>query len=209
MSKDEGCSSSSPATGGSSLPPLDEKREEESLNLWYAEEGASIGWVEPLTYCDHLGSLCSDLVHIPTSESPCSRCDHTAENWLCLSCKDVLCSRFVNRHMLEHYEEKGHCLALSYSDLSVWCFNCEAYLDAAVIQQLRPVYETAYILKFGEAPPITKTLLAVQFPPPRIHTFTWKDGFAEADCFDKDQRIIFVIRIKSDTEESNVFLAVT
>lgn len=39
------------------------------------------------------------------------------------------------------------------SDLSVWCFTCDAYLDAQVIMQLRPVYETAYILKFGEAPP--------------------------------------------------------
>ncbi|KAK9988589.1 hypothetical protein SO802_028828 [Lithocarpus litseifolius] len=39
------------------------------------------------------------------------------------------------------------------SDLSIWCFSCDAYLDAQVIMQLRPVYETAYILKFGEAPP--------------------------------------------------------
>lgn len=44
-------------------------------------------------------------------------------------------------------------LFFEYSDLSVWCFNCDAYLDAQAILQLRPVYETAYILKFGEAPP--------------------------------------------------------
>lgn len=55
--------------------------------------------------------------------------------------------------MLQHYNETTHCLALSYSDLSVWCFQCDSYLDAQVIQKLRPVYETAYILKFGEAPP--------------------------------------------------------
>lgn len=42
---------------------------------------------------------------------------------------------------------------LEHSDLSVWCFSCDAYLDAQVIRQLRPVYETAYLLKFGEAPP--------------------------------------------------------
>ncbi|XVE49308.1 hypothetical protein DITRI_Ditri01bG0072400 [Diplodiscus trichospermus] len=39
------------------------------------------------------------------------------------------------------------------SDLSVWCFACDSYLDAQLIQQLRPVHETAYILKFGEPPP--------------------------------------------------------
>ncbi|KAK4563354.1 hypothetical protein RGQ29_005747 [Quercus rubra] len=55
--------------------------------------------------------------------------------------------------MLQHLQQSNHCLALSYSDLSVWCFSCDAYLNAQVIMQLQPVYETAYILKFGEAPP--------------------------------------------------------
>lgn len=55
--------------------------------------------------------------------------------------------------MLEHFLQKNHCLALSYSDLSVWCFCCDSYLDAQVILALRPVYEIAYIMKFGEAPP--------------------------------------------------------
>jgi hypothetical protein len=45
-------------------------------------------------------------------------------------------------------------VTLGNSDLSVWCFSCDAYLDAQVILQLRPVYETAYLLKFGEAPPL-------------------------------------------------------
>ncbi|URD72549.1 Zn-finger in ubiquitin-hydrolases protein [Musa troglodytarum] len=76
--------------------------------------GAGSGWVEARTTCDHLPSLCSDLSQIPLPDSPCSRCHHPAENWLCLSCKDVFCSRFINKHMLRHYEESGHCLALSF-----------------------------------------------------------------------------------------------
>lgn len=47
-----------------------------------------------------------------------------------------------------------HWVILSNSDLSVWCFSCDAYLDAHVIQQLRPVHEMAYVLKFGELPPV-------------------------------------------------------
>ncbi|MBA0845363.1 hypothetical protein Goarm_022158 [Gossypium armourianum] len=82
-----------------------------------------------------------------------TRCQHPSENWLCLSCKVVLCSRFVNKHMLEHYQQTTHSIALSFSDLSVWCFACDSYLDAQLIQQLRPFHETAYILKFGQAPP--------------------------------------------------------
>ncbi|KAJ4966552.1 hypothetical protein NE237_018401 [Protea cynaroides] len=115
--------------------------------------GAESGWVEARTSCEHLSSLSSDLLHVPTPDTPCNRCHHPTENWLCLCCKDVLCSRFVNKHMLEHYQETKHCLALSYSDLSVWCFSCDAYLDAQVILQLRSVYETTHLLKFGVPPP--------------------------------------------------------
>ncbi|XP_073029828.1 uncharacterized protein [Primulina eburnea] len=125
--------------------------EEDNDSMLY---GSASGWVEARTHCDHLASLNSDLIHIPTPHTPCNRCEHPDENWLCLCCKDVLCSRFVNKHMLEHFRREKHSLALSFSDLSVWCFSCDAYLDAQVILPLRPVYETAYILKFGEAPPL-------------------------------------------------------
>lgn len=40
-----------------------------------------------------------------------------------------------------------------FSDLSVWCFACDSYLDAQSILELRPVYEVAHLLKFGERPP--------------------------------------------------------
>lgn len=40
------------------------------------------------------------------------------------------------------------------SDLSVWCFSCNAYLDAQVITPLQSVHFTAYVLKFNEPPPL-------------------------------------------------------
>jgi hypothetical protein len=39
------------------------------------------------------------------------------------------------------------------SDLSVWCFACDSYLDVQAILELRPIYEIAHLLKFGERPP--------------------------------------------------------
>ena len=57
---------------------------------------------------------------------------------------EVLYSRFVNKPMLEHDKQTAHCIALSYSDLSVWCFTCDSYLDALVVQQPRPAHEIAY-----------------------------------------------------------------
>lgn len=133
------------ATGAGSSSSISINEEEELC-------GFESGWVEARTSCDHLSSLSSDLSQIPVPSSPCSRCHHPAENWLCLSCKDVLCSRFVNKHMLTHHQETGHCLALSFSDLSVWCFACDSYLDVQSIFQLRPVYEIAHLLKFGQRP---------------------------------------------------------
>eukprot|EP00252_Welwitschia_mirabilis_P027986 TRINITY_DN9883_c0_g1_i1.p1 TRINITY_DN9883_c0_g1~~TRINITY_DN9883_c0_g1_i1.p1 ORF type:complete len:136 (+),score=14.30 TRINITY_DN9883_c0_g1_i1:73-480(+) len=115
--------------------------------------GSLSGWVEARTDCSHLNTLSEDLLHLPVLETPCERCEHMAENWVCLTCKEVLCSRFINGHMLEHFRRKGHCVAMSFSDLSVWCFSCDAYLDAQVIHQLRPAYETMHLLKFGTAPP--------------------------------------------------------
>ncbi|GMQ01087.1 hypothetical protein CsSME_00047860 [Camellia sinensis var. sinensis] len=35
--------------------------------------GSESGWVEALTSCDHLASLASDLIHIPTPDSHCNR----------------------------------------------------------------------------------------------------------------------------------------
>ncbi|KAK5838010.1 uncharacterized protein LOC108486428 [Gossypium arboreum] len=134
---------------GSSSSRMETLHEEDD----YDSYGAESGWVEAKTHCDHLPSLSSDLTHIPIPSTPCNRCQHPIENWICLSCKLVLCSRFVNKHMLEHYQQTTHSIALSFSDLSVWCFACDSYLDAQLIQQLRPFHETAYILKFGQAPP--------------------------------------------------------
>lgn len=58
------------------------------------------------------------------------------ENWWCLSCGVVLCSRYVNGHALQHWEETkstmddglGHCVAVSLSDFSTWCHACNAYI---------------------------------------------------------------------------------
>lgn len=44
-------------------------------------------------------------------------------------------------------------LWLACRDLSVWCFECEHYLDPQVILQLRPIFEAFHLMKFGEPAP--------------------------------------------------------
>merc|ERR1712109_170342 len=45
--------------------------------------------------------------------------------------------RYVNGHQLEHYSQSCHPLALSFSDLSVWCFDCDSYVDNQVLYKVK------------------------------------------------------------------------
>ena len=69
------------------------------------------------------------------------------ENWVCLACGDVFCSRYVNAHGLAHYEETGHCVMVSLADLSVWCHVCGAYL---VHNKLEPIIKRLQKVKFED-----------------------------------------------------------
>jgi hypothetical protein len=90
------------------------------------------------------------------------------ENWLCLHCGEVHCSRYINGHGLQHWEDSkeeeveppnnnghGHCVAVSLADLSVWCHACGAYLKS---ERLLPHLQRLQHLKFpndtmDDAPP--------------------------------------------------------
>ena len=55
--------------------------------------------------------------------------------------------RYRSSHCVSHSQSSTHCLALSYSDLSVWCYGCDSYVDNKV---LYPVKNMAHMDKFGE-----------------------------------------------------------
>lgn len=44
-------------------------------------------------------------------------------------------------------ENKNHSLALSFSDLSVWCYKCEAYIDNPILHKYKNL---AHLNKFDE-----------------------------------------------------------
>ncbi|KAJ8393479.1 hypothetical protein AAFF_G00059520 [Aldrovandia affinis] len=103
--------------------------------------------VEPLPWCPHLeavGPLPAGGVDVFL---PCEDCGSEAENWICLSCYKVFCGRYVNQHMVTHGLVSEHPLVLSFSDLSVWCYTCEAYVHNKVLYGAR---NAAHRLKFGE-----------------------------------------------------------
>ncbi|KAK2491645.1 hypothetical protein MC885_012756, partial [Smutsia gigantea] len=122
--------------------------------------------VTPLPWCPDLVAVCP----IPEAgldvTQPCQDCGVLQENWVCLSCYQVYCGRYINAHMLQHHEGSGHPLVLSYTDLSAWCYNCQAYVHH---QALLDAKNIAHQNKFGQertqpSPKLPKSLLAAQAP---------------------------------------------
>ncbi|CAH3047010.1 unnamed protein product [Porites lobata] len=101
--------------------------------------------VEPKSDCPHVQSLSNTAsLHIDLMK-PCGSCENVGENWLCLMCSVVFCSRYVKSHMVEHNsKEPSHMLALSFMDLSVWCYDCDSYVSSP---QLQPIVKAAELAK--------------------------------------------------------------
>lgn len=62
-------------------------------------------------------------------------------------CFKTFCSRYINEHNYLHQVSSEHALTLSFSDLSVWCYKCEAYIDNS---QLHKYKNLVHISKFNE-----------------------------------------------------------
>jgi len=109
--------------------------------------------VEPIDNCPHLGDHFKEnkapigMLATGIMDLPCKACDDRKENWVCLECFQIGCSRYVNCHQEAHYKETGHCLAVSFSDLSVWCYKCESYIRDYT---LRPLLKVLSDIKFGD-----------------------------------------------------------
>ncbi|XP_046383461.1 histone deacetylase 6 isoform X1 [Ischnura elegans] len=102
--------------------------------------------VVPLTDCPHL----TEVADVPKDgidcRAPCEQCLSCEENWVCLTCYVVLCGRYIKEHMMFHGLETNHPLTLGISDLSVWCYGCEAYIDNPVLYDAK---NSVHCSKFG------------------------------------------------------------
>jgi len=95
--------------------------------------------VEPRRDCPHVGQLPATAAAAASAKcgglltAGCEMCGDTSENWVCLATGRLLCSRYVAGHMKAHAEGRarepdngGGVVALSLSDLSAWCFQCDS-----------------------------------------------------------------------------------
>nr|XP_044996311.1 histone deacetylase 6 isoform X2 [Jaculus jaculus] len=108
--------------------------------------------VTPLSWCPHLVAVCPIPAEGLDITQPCKACGTLQENWVCLTCYQVYCSRYINADMVQHHKTSGHPLVLSFVDLSTWCYLCQAYVHH---QDLEDVKRVAHQSKFGEDMPLT------------------------------------------------------
>jgi hypothetical protein len=110
-----------------------------------------------------------------SKQGSCSSCFESTENWICFDCGQCFCSRYRNGHMAEHFAEAKsvstaattesatipesamvvvespgdisvrHACAMSLTDGSFWCFECEDYIFS---NALRALSQASQILKF-------------------------------------------------------------
>ncbi|TKR67340.1 hypothetical protein L596_023508 [Steinernema carpocapsae] len=102
--------------------------------------------VHPLPSCPHLETIQSVPETGIDARTPCRFCPNVGENWICLTCYTVHCSRHVNGHGPAHFAGSGHPMALSLADLSVWCYACDSYVHNDC---MTPAKRAAHISKFG------------------------------------------------------------
>ncbi len=165
------CSSSSGAAGPSAAAAAttsaSEVEDATSLSeLLSMPENRGATLVVPLSWCPHLEADLEGADNMARQQqqdgdeevdkvkldSPCLDCGNVGENWVCLHCLRVGCSRYVNNHALSHGDALAHPMCLSLADLSVWCYDCEAYLGDDD-DRLFAAKNAVHIAKFGKPMP--------------------------------------------------------
>lgn len=130
--------------------------DEEKQPAQHAEPEPDFFAVEPKTNCPHenqtLRQHFAEFLEINLANynksSPthvfaglgCTDCEDTKENWFCMDCRQIFCSRYVKGHMATHNASTQHPVAFSLSDGSFWCYECDTYITTLELGKLRKTF---------------------------------------------------------------------
>lgn len=51
------------------------------------------------------------------------------DNWLCMQCGEIFCSRYVNQHAKNHWEATKHNVTISLNTSACYCYECDDFVD--------------------------------------------------------------------------------
>ncbi|XP_045175243.2 ubiquitin carboxyl-terminal hydrolase 44-like [Mercenaria mercenaria] len=84
----------------------------------------------------------------------CYLCRTTESVWACLSCSNVACGRFNEKHALKHYQESKHPISIEVNEKYVYCYACDDYVlndnAAGDIKLLRSALSAIATQKFTD-----------------------------------------------------------
>ena len=158
--------------------------------------------MEPKQDCPHVHHQVRLRPDRLKMDAACKDCGCAQENWICLQCYQVRGSRYTCGHAVAHWtstrdedlpvtdpDAAGHCIALSLTDLSVWCHACDSYIKHHL---LHPILTAAEALKFG------KPRQATVLEPQAFHTAYYHNALsashapAFAACLERPRRVAAV-----------------
>jgi len=99
--------------------------------------------------CAHLGKLAATPLVLDIAAArglACVDCRSSGENWLCLTCHQTFCSRFVRGHMFKHGLRHQHPISMSLNDKSIWCYECDRYLSEFVDPALMKIVTSVTLI---------------------------------------------------------------
>jgi hypothetical protein len=106
--------------------------------------------VNPKTDCPHFSHQVRiavvEKINNALKANTCASCNDTTENWMCLTCGHTFCSRYVKGDAEQHFKDSTHCISISFSDLSIWCYSCDYYITH---QNLQGIVQAVSMAKFG------------------------------------------------------------
>ncbi|KAL4224627.1 Ubiquitin carboxyl-terminal hydrolase 49 [Mactra antiquata] len=84
----------------------------------------------------------------------CYLCRTTESVWACLSCSNVACGRFNEKHALKHFQESKHPISIEVNEKYVYCYACDDYVlndnAAGDIKLLRSALSAIATQKFTD-----------------------------------------------------------
>lgn len=100
--------------------------------------------VEPKRNCPHIKAEWLELLNESFEtrgrslfETGCKDCGDASENWICIKCGGIFCSRYINAHMSLHNTDTKDPIAFSLSDASFWCYECDSYITSMMMNLTR------------------------------------------------------------------------
>ncbi|XP_031561264.1 uncharacterized protein LOC116297216 [Actinia tenebrosa] len=142
------------------------------------EEALKVGGmfaVHPNKDCPHVESLVAGIEKLSIDIAlPCGVCGNVGENWLCLKCSSVYCSRYIQEHMMHHNNQNPtHEITLSFSDLSFWCYACDSYIDSP---HLESILKAATMANFDTPTQKLKNEASANSDPQELGASSSKEG---------------------------------